>query len=681
MKKNTKKRKIQIPAAQFGLPVSLSNMWELQSSIARGTAPNNPNNLMVKNNPANTNIGNISEIAQAIPGAINTLTSPFQTSTATTGGEATMQSLTGIAEGAGSGAQLGMTIGGPVGGLVGGIAGAAVGLIGKKGKAAEMTSFTDFDEGTLGTGLRGAFRNKKLRRRRAAIRLNAFQNREAVAGTERLANEFNEDNTEFDTDVFEYGGKVPSSLAYVDDGELIQTPDGTVSKVPEQGQPTDSNLVNLPEGSRILSNTLKVPGTNKTFAELGDKVMTRKKSKGKDIYAQNADMLNEMNNKLMHDKLFAMQESIKAKKGIKNKTKELESFARGGDNTPAGYNAAGFMIDPRFAGEISMGVSAPTPRVRDTWGIKGDATAPWDNYGRVSEVDAGSLPEVTITATRKASPKVTTTNHTSRVIPKTARVTAPEIIPNLDTIDESFDLDAIDESFDLDATPEDIRTRTITGATVQPVITAPQQEPVRLEGLSSLVSGAASLAPIMSNLFTSRSEAVPANYNPYATAITNTMGRRRYNIDPLLRDIETNRNVANYAASQQRTNTGQDMAFRLQNAIATNKAIAAARAAESNANNQYKAEYANAMNNLGQQWVQATNLASELNARNRATARNIRRTGLGQLSQWAQNRELMSNQRSRDNAMLKLYDPFLQAGFTSADMSQFKKWLNKGGNR
>lgn len=672
MKKNKNKRKIQIPAAQFGLPVSLSNMQELQSSISRGIAPNNPSNLIVKSNPTKVGIGNISGITQAIPGTINTLTSPFQTSTATTGGEATMQSIAGIAEGAGSGAQLGMTIGGPVGGLVGGIAGAAAGLIGKKGKAAEMTSFTDFDEGTLGTGLRGAFRNKKLRRRRAAIRLNAFQNREAVAGTERLANEFNEDNTEFDTDVFEYGGKVPSSLAYVDDGELIQTPDGSVSKVPEQGQPTDSNLVNLPEGSRILSNTLKVPGTNKTFAELGDKVMTRKKSKGKDIYAQNANMLNEMNNKLMHDKLFAMQESIKAKKGIKNKTKELKSFARGGDNTPAGYNAAGFMMDPRFAGEISMGVSAPTPRVRDTWGIKGDVTAPWDNYGRVSEIDAGSLPEVTINATRKVSPKVNTTNYTSKVMPKTARVTAPEIIPNLDTINEDFSIDT---------TPQDIRTRTAVSPTVEPAITNPNEEPVRLEGLSSLISGAASLAPIMSNLFTSSPEAVPANYNPYATAITNTMGRRRYNIDPLLRDIETNRNVANYAASQQRTNTGQDMAFRLQNAIATNKAIAAARAAESNANNQYIAEYANTMNNLGQQWVQATNLASELNARNRAAARNIRRTGLGQLSQLAQNRELMSNQRSRDNAMLKLYDPFLQAGFTSADMSQFKKWLNKGGNK
>lgn len=666
MKKNKNKRKIQIPAAQFGLPVSLSNMQELQSSMARGTAPNNPNNLMIKNNPANTNIGNISEIAQAIPGAINTLTSPFQTSTATTGGEATMQSLTGIAEGAGSGAQLGMTIGGPVGGLVGGIAGAAVGLIGKKGKAAEMTSFTDFDEGTLGTGLRGAFRNKKLRRRRAAIRLNAFQNREAVAGTERLANEFNEDNTEFDTDVFEYGGKVPSSLAYVDDGELIQTPDGSVSKVPEQGQPTDSNLVNLPEGSRILSNTLKVPGTNKTFAELGDKVMTRKKSKGKDIYAQNANMLNEMNNKLMHDKLFAMQESIKAKKGIKNKTKELESFARGGDNTPAGYNAAGFMIDPRFAGEISMGVSAPTPRVRDTWGIKGDVTAPWDNYGRVSEANAGTLPEVTITAPKRTKFSSSQTI-SKKATPRVAKsVVAPEIMSDLNTIDEIVP--------EVSATPQDIRTRSImpTIGTNPTTVNTPE---VNSPNWVDAISDFATLAPIMSNLFTGNPESVQANYNPYASAIANTMGRRRYNINPLLRDIEQNRDVANYSASQQMTNTGHNMAFRLQNAIQANKAKAAARATESNVNNQYKGEYANAMNDLGKQWVNATNLASDLNAQNRASARNIRRAGLSQLSQFAQNKSLMRNQSKRDKAMLELYKPFLQVGFTSDAIKNWSKYL------
>lgn len=666
MKKNTKKRKIQIPAAQFGLPVSLSNMQELQSSMARGTAPNNPNNLMIKNNPANTNIGNISEIAQAIPGAINTLTSPFQTSTATTGGEATMQSLTGIAEGAGSGAQLGMTIGGPVGGLVGGIAGAAVGLIGKKGKAAEMTSFTDFDEGTLGTGLRGAFRNKKLRKRRAAIRLNAFQNREAVAGTERLANEFNEDNTEFDTDVFEYGGRVPSSLAYVDDGELIQTPDGAVSKVPEQGQPTDSNLINLPEGSKVLSNTLKVPGTKKTFAQLGEQMMAKNKSKYNDRFAQNSAKLNEINNRQIHNKLFMMQEALKDQKGIKSKSKEVKSFAYGGDDKPL-YNAAGFMTDPRFAGEISMGVSAPAPRYKsNTSYVKGDVTAPWDNYGRVSEVNAGTLPEVTITAPKRTKFSSSQTI-SKKATPRVAKsVVAPEIMSDLNTIDEIVP--------EVSATPQDIRTRSImpTIGTNPTTVNTPE---VNSPNWVDAISDFATLAPIMSNLFTGNPESVQANYNPYASAIANTMGRRRYNINPLLRDIEQNRDVANYSASQQMTNTGHNMAFRLQNAIQANKAKAAARATESNVNNQYKGEYANAMNDLGKQWVNATNLASDLNAQNRSSARNIRRAGLSQLSQFAQNKSLMRNQSKRDKAMLELYKPFLQAGFTSDAIKNWSKYL------
>lgn len=671
MKKNTKKRKIQIPAAQFGLPVSLSNMQELQSSMTRGTAPNNPNNLMIKNNPANTNIGNISEIAQAIPGAINTLTSPFQTSTATTGGEATMQSLTGIAEGAGSGAQLGMTIGGPVGGLVGGIAGAAVGLIGKKGKAAEMTSFTDFDEGTLGTGLRGAFRNKKLRRRRAAIRLNAFQNREAVAGTERLANEFNEDNTEFDTDVFEYGGKVPSSLAYVDDGELIQTPDGTVSKVPEQGQPTDSNLVNLPEGSRILSNTLKVPGTNKTFAELGDKMMAKKKSKGKDIYAQNSDMLNNMNNQLLHDKLFTMQENLKAKRGIKSKSKSINAFDNGGLNTYK-YDTTFTDYDKLYSPQYMNFVNS----------LKENDTTSSNWLNRINSGEFGniggnkfSIANIKRLATdRKKGPVHNAMLAASTAYAKENPVN-PVTAPNVDLVlDMPTDAEQ-NAMLNVSATPQDIAYRKT------PRDIRRERMGSLTDSLSGLTSGIASLAPIMSNLFTSDPEAVPANYNPYATAITNTMGRRRFNINPLLRDIEQNRNAANYSASQYKTNTGHDMAFRLQTAIAANKANAQARATENNANNQYRAEYANAMNDLGQQWVNATNLASDLNARNRAAARNIRRTGLGQLSQWAQNRELMSNQRSRDNAMLKLYDPFLQAGFTNADLTEFRKYLKKGGNK
>ena len=666
-----KKRKIKVPAAIYGL----SNNAELQSSITRGIAPNDPSHLAqsipTKGNGLGNVMGSVGAIAQAIPGAIDTLSSPFQTSTATTGGEAAMQSIAGIGKGLASGAQLGMLIGGPIGGVIGGAAGAVIGSIGKKGKEASMTSFTDYDEGTLGAGLIGAFKNRKLRKRRAAVRLNAFQNREGVAATERLLNEFNEDNTEFNTDTFEYGGSIPSSLAYVDDGELIATPDGQVSKVPEQGQPTDSNLINLPEGSRILSNTLKVPGTNKTLAELGDKMMAKKKSKGKDIYAQNSDMLNNMNNQLLHDKLFTMQENLKAKRGIKSKSKSINAFDNGGLN-PYKYDTTFTDYDNLYSPQYMNFVNSLK---------ENDATSSnWLN--RINSGEFGniggnkfSIANIKRLATdRKKGPV-----HNAMLAASTAYakenpvnpVTAPNVDLVLDMPTDAeqnamLNVSATPQDIAYRKTPRDIRRERIGSLT---------------DSLSGLTSGIASLAPIMSNLFTSDPEAVPANYNPYATAITNTMGRRRFNINPLLRDIEQNRNAANYSASQYKTNTGHDMAFRLQTAIAANKANAQARATENNANNQYRAEYANAMNDLGQQWVNATNLASDLNARNRAAARNIRRTGLGQLSQWAQNRELMSNQRSRDNAMLKLYDPFLQAGFTNADLTEFRKYLKKGGNK
>lgn len=662
-----KKRKIKVPAAIYGL----SNNAELQSSITRGIAPNDPSHLAqsipTKGNGLGNVMGSIGAIAQAIPGAINTLSSPFQTSAATTGGEAAMQSISGIGEGLANGAQLGMSIGGPLGGIIGGAAGAVTGLVGKKGKEASMTSFTDYDEGTLGTGLIGAFKNRKLRKRRAAIKLNAFQNREGVAATERLQNEFNEDNTEFDTDTFAYGGSNPASLAYVDDGELIATPDGQVSKVPEQGQPTDSNLINLPEGSKVLSNTLKVPGTKKTFAQLGEQMMAKNKSKYNDRFAQNSAKLNEINNRQIHNKLFMMQEALKDQKGIKSKSKEVKSFAYGGDDKPL-YNAAGFMTDPRFAGEISMGVSAPAPRYKsNTSYVKGDVTAPWDNYGRVSEVNAGTLPEVTITAPKRTKFSSSQTI-SKKATPRVAKsVVAPEIMSDLNTIDEIVP--------EVSATPQDIRTRSIMPTVGTNPTTTDNTPEVNSPNWVDAISDFAALAPIMSNLFTGNPESVQANYNPYASAIANTMSRRRYNINPLLRDIEQNRDVANYSASQQMTNTGHNMAFRLQNAIQANKAKAAARATESNVNNQYKGEYANAMNDLGKQWVNATNLASDLNAQNRASARNIRRAGLSQLSQFAQNKSLMRNQSKRDKAMLELYKPFLQAGFTSDAIKNWSKYL------
>lgn len=487
-------------------------------------------------------IGN--NMLENAPDVLNTLITPFQKSNATTGGQAVAQSIGDIT----SGAATGFKVAGPIGAAVG----AGIGLIGRSGEEARMTSFTDYDEGSLGSGLIGAFGNRKLRRKRAAIKKNAYSNRAAVQGTNYLQSEAYEDMIGMNTDTMANGG-TSSSLAYVDDGELIQTPDGSISKVPENNKPTDSNLVSLPEGSRVLSDKLKVPGRKETFAQLGEKMIAKKKSKYNDRFAENAAKLNEMNNNMIHDQLFAMQESVKQSKGIKPKTKQIQAAALGD--------------------EIKPGL--------------GDALT--------SQAD-----------------KVTT-------LPKSNAYSKPKPENN------KFDW-------------------------------------------GSALSGMASLAPIMSNLFTGRPETVDAVYNPYATSITNTMRRRRYDINPAIEDLNRNRATSNYNASQINTNTGANLAYRLQSAVNTDRAIASLRSQESNVNNQYLGDYANTMNSLGQQWVNATNIANEANAQNRATTRNIRRAGLSQLSQWAQNRELMRNQKARDMEMWPLYQRFLQAGFTEDDL-------------
>jgi hypothetical protein len=183
--------------------------------------------------------------------------------------------------------------------------------------------------------------------------------------------------------------------------------------------------------------------------------------------------------------------------------------------------------------------------------------------------------------------------------------------------------------------------------------------------ISTGLSGIASLAPVVSNLFTSDPETVNTNYNPYANTIARTMRNRRFDITPAIEDLNRSRAISNYNAGLINPNTGTNIAFRLQSALGQNRAIADLRAQESNVNNQYAADYASTLNNLGQQYVGATNLSAEQNAQNRAAARNTRRAGLSQLSQWVQNRELMRNQRTRDDAMLDLYKPFLESGYSS----------------
>lgn len=569
--------------------------------------------------------GNMLESA---PDILNTLTTPFQKSNATTGGQAAAQSVSDIASGAATGFQ----VAGPIGAAVG----AGIGLIGRSGEEARMTSFTDYDEGSLGSGLIGAFSNRKLRRKRAAIKKNAYGNRAAVQGTNYLQSEAYEDMIGMNTDTMANGG-MSSSLAYVDDGELIQTPDGSISKVPENNKPTDSNLVSLPEGSRVLSDKLKVPGRKETFAQLGEKMMAKKKSKYNDRFAENAAKLNEMNNNMIHDQLFAMQESVKQSKGIKPKTKQIQAAALGDE------------IKPGLGDRIVDAIYNPNRK----WGAGvqwGTGNNQWYHVPTASTTATAS----TSTPTRRR--KATSTSTNTGLIDE-GKPELPFTWYDAPTVESVYDTD-YDTVESPSATPNDISYRE----------TRADRRDKLFDKVGSALSGIASLTPVMSNLFTGRPETVDAVYNPYATSISNTMRRRRYDISPAIEDLNRNRATSNYNASQINTSTGANLAYRLQSAVNTDRAIASLRSQESNVNNQYLGDYANTMNSLGQQWVNATNMANEANAQNRATARNIRRAGLSQLSQWAQNRELMRNQKARDMEMWPLYQRFLQAGFTEDDL-------------
>lgn len=590
-------------------------------------------------------IGN--NMLEDAPDVLNTLITPFQKSNATTGGQAVAQSIGDIT----SGAATGFKVAGPVGAAVG----AGIGLIGRSGEQARMTSFTDYDEGSLGSGLIGAFSNRRLRRKRAAIKKNAYSNRAAVQGTNYLQSEAYDDMIGMNTDTMANGG-MSSSLAYVDDGELIQTPDGSISKVPENNKPTDSNLVSLPEGSRVLSDKLKVPGRKETFAQLGEKMMAKKKSKYNDRFAENAAKLNEMNNNMIHDQLFAMQESVKQSKGIKPKTKQIQAAALGDE------------IKPGLGDRIVDAIYNPNRK----WG----AGVQWGT-GNNQWYHVPVNPSNTQTASTTTPTSVSSTSvKRRRTTPSTSTGLIDEGKPELPftwydapTVESVYDTD-YDTVESPSATPSDISYRE----------TRADRRNKLFDKVGSALSGIASLTPIMSNLFTGRPETVDAVYNPYVTSIANSMRRRSYNISPAIEDLNRNRATSNYNASQINTNTGANLAYRLQSAVNTDRAIASLRSQESNVNNQYLGDYANTMNSLGQQWVNATNMANEANAQNRATARNIRRAGLSQLSQWAQNRELMRNQEARDNAMLAMYAPFLQSGYTADTIRQFNKWLRKGGN-
>lgn len=225
----------------------------------------------------------------------------------------------GVIGGIGSGAAMGASIGGPWGAVIGGAIGGITSSIGSGGSVNEQTG-----EYELPSGIAGLFGHSKSYIRNKAGRIkNGIQARQM---SEQVAADYYQENGYNELSLSK-GGVVPSTMAYLDDGEMLRTPDGTIGSIPEEGKPTDSNLLNVPVGTQVLSDKLKVPGTNKTFAEMGKKLMKKSNKKANNIYAENSQILNERNNQMTYQNLLEQQESIKNKKT--NKKQSIPTYEEG----------------------------------------------------------------------------------------------------------------------------------------------------------------------------------------------------------------------------------------------------------------------------------------------------------------------------------------------------------------
>lgn len=621
-------------------------------------------------------IGGMTNIASMLAGP----------STATTKGEAVQQSIQNVIGGAATGAQMG-SVAGPVGAIVGGAAGLATGLVGKKGKISGGGFYED-PTLTLGTGIRGAIGNKGLKRRYEAAKTLAGQHRIGASIGAQAQQEWDED---YDQNVYtmESGGQIPSSMAYVDDGELINTPQGQILEVPEEGKPTDSNLVNLPEGSRVLSDTLKVPGSKETFAQMGKRLMSKKTSKAKDKYAENATMLNQMHDQMIYDRLFAIQEGTKKKQSV-------QKFADGGTKRGFRYR------DEQSGKEYFYGIG-------ETFSYKGNkyrvndrnqAVPIRDYSGFNTNMDPNKVltPQYQISGLNINLPNVTPTmvdqvdnllDLSGETVSRPNEVVIPKksVKPRGTTTTNSNVITPVQNTLDLSGETQarvpyetapyiSSTSSTSTPATSNPTVTSTPSNDWG-SGIVNLFTDVAALAPTISNMY-AKPESFNAVYNPYEAQINQTMANRRFDISPAKRAIRENRAISNYNAANYNPNTGANLAYRIQSQVAANKAISDLYSTASNVNNQYKADYASTLNSLGQQRVNATNMAVDMNARSRAAARNIQRTALSQLSQYAQNKQLMKNQKSRDMAMLEMYGPFLEAGYKASDFASFMKKFKKG---
>lgn len=332
----------------------------------------------------------------------------------------------GVIGGIGSGAAMGASIGGPWGAVIGGAIGGITSSIGSGGSVNEQTG-----EYELPSGIAGLFGHSKSYIRNKAGRIkNGIQARQM---SEQVAADYYQENGYNELSLSK-GGVVPSTVAYLDDGEMLRTPDGTIGSIPEEGKPTDSNLLNVPVGTQVLSDKIKVPGTNKTFAEMGKKLMKKSNKKANNIYAENSQMLNERNNQIAYQALLDQQEALKSKQ-IKKNTAAYADGTKGIKPYRYNKNMSDFKyyVDSR-SNQNNGPRHIPSSEVASRLGIPYNINAPIGNVDTANARSSkyfnytgnpGQLPVGNIYGTNSKKPKTPSDNNWLDLIDNIAALAGP----------------------------------------------------------------------------------------------------------------------------------------------------------------------------------------------------------------------------------------------------------------
>lgn len=552
----------------------------------------------------------------------------------------------------------GLTVGGPIGAAVGGGLGLVSGLISSIKRKKQMQ----------------ALRRRKETLNKTKIGMNA------AAETE---GEYWDNNDLAYT--FENGGILPD-LAYLDNNEVVRDDSGNIVQVPNTQPGTDNHLVDASTLESVLSDKIKRPGTNRTFAKEGQ-ILSKmtKPSKGKDIFAENTNRLNKINANKAYNKLLAEQEAVKAAKGVKPKVKGIPAYADGKgktvDEVKSKMNTDTYAAYSDFFDELGTGLNKFgealgyfPKRIFGPLINNKNISKAFNRSTSMNPLSIGSPirpiesePTVTSTYTNASNKQVTKTPSTTGSV-TTKQTTKPNITktttqrlsePTIPRLSEPT-IPLVNTSMTIDW--DDV---------VTPVnIPASADEATKKRALSKPKNGYSpdwlSLAPTVYNALQSLRgpEEEPLVLNPYAGAVRSTMARRRMNIEPARLANSRSRAISNYNLANINANTGSNLAARTQAAVDEYASNANMYATKQNADNAYLGEYANTLNNLGQQFVQSENMYNDLNARNRAAARNFGATATSQLGKWSQVNRLMQNQSSRDQMTLPFLADFLSQGFT-----------------